>query len=174
MLYNIGIKLYMEEMMVCCFTGHRKITPTHMLKLPELLENEIERLIVAGVDTFRGGGAIGFDTLAELKVIEKKKQYGFIKLELILPCRDQTKKWGERDRTIYEYIASEADSIEYISDVYNSHCMHERNRRLVSGSDFCLTYFSHTSGGTAYTVNYAISHSVEVINLFNMIENNIE
>ena len=155
--------------MICCVTGHRKIEPTHMLKLPELLDTELERLIVAGVDTFRGGGAIGFDTLAELKVIEKKKQYGFIKLELILPCRDQTKKWSERDRTIYEYIASEADSLEYVSDVYTPYCMHARNRRLVDGSDFCLTYFSHTVGGTAYTVDYAKTRSVNVINLFDLI-----
>ena len=157
--------------MICCFTGHRKIIPTHMLKLPELLDGELDRLIVAGVDTFRGGGAIGFDTLAELKAIEKKKQYGFIKLELILPCRDQTKKWSERDKTIYEYIASEADDIRYVTDTYTPTCMHERNRGLVNGSDFCLTYFSHISGGTAYTVNYAKKRDVHVINLFDIMEN---
>ena len=142
-----------------------------MLRLPELLDAELDRLIVAGVNTFRGGGAIGFDTLAELKVIEKKKQYGFIKLELILPCKDQTKKWGERDRTIYEYIASEADAIRYITDTYTSTCMHERNRGLVNGSDFCMTYFSHAQGGTAYTVDYAKKHNVDVINLFDILEN---
>ena len=157
--------------MICCFTGHRKITPSHMLKLPELLEKEIERLIVAGVDTFRGGGAIGFDTLAELKVIEKKKQYDFIKLELILPCRDQTKKWGERDRTIYEYIASEADDIKYITDTYTSTCMHERNRALVKDSDYCVTYLAERSGGTAYTVDYAKKNGVVVINIYETLEN---
>ena len=142
-----------------------------MLRLPELLDAELDRLIVAGVNTFRGGGAIGFDTLAELKVIEKKKQYGFIKLELILPCKDQTKKWGERDRTIYEYIASEADAIRYITDTYTSTCMHERNRGLVNGSDFCLTYLADEVGGTAYTVDYAKKHNVDVINLFDILEN---
>ena len=171
MLYNILTKSFLEALMICCFTGHRKIIPAHMLRLPELLDAELDRLIIAGVDTFRGGGAIGFDTLAELKVIEKKKQFGFIKLELILPCRDQTKKWGERDRTIYEYIASEADSIRYITDTYTSTCMHERNRALVNGSDFCLTYLADEFGGTAYTVNYAKKNDVDVINLFNILEN---
>ncbi len=157
--------------MICCFTGHRKITPEHMLKLPELLEGELEKLIVAGVCTFRGGGAVGFDTLAELKVIEKKKKYPFVRLELILPCRDQTKRWSERDRTIYEYIACEADKIEYVTDIYTPSCMHERNRRLVEGSDYCVSYLAERSGGTAYTVNYARSLSVEVINLYEIIEN---
>ena len=140
-----------------------------MLRLPELLDRELERLMIAGVDTFRCGGAIGFDTLAALKVIEKKKQFGNIRLELILPCRDQTKRWGERDKTIYEYIASEADSLEYVSDVYNSHCMHERNRRLVNGSDFCIAYLAERSGGTAYTVDHAESKGVEVINLYDVL-----
>jgi len=156
--------------MICCFTGHRKIKSEHMLKLPELLDSELERLIVAGVDTFRGGGAIGFDTLAELKAIEKKKKYPFIRLELILPCKDQTKNWEERSKAIYDYIISEADSVEFVAETYNSHCMHERNRRLVDGSDFCITYLSENSGGTAYTVKYAGSQSVDVINLFDLIQ----
>lgn len=154
--------------MICCFTGHRDIIPEHMLKLPELLDAELEKLIVCGVDTFRGGGAIGFDTLAELKVLEKKKQYGFIKLELILPCRDQTKNWGARNKAIYDYIASESDRIEYVAESYTSTCMHERNRRLVNGSDFCLSYLSKHEGGTAYTVDYAKGRSVDVINLFDL------
>ena len=136
--------------MICCFTGHRDIDARHILQLPALLDREIEKLIVCGVDTFRGGGAVGFDMLSELKVIEKKKKYSFIRLELILPCRDQTKKWNEHSRAVYEYIASEADRIEYITDLYTPTCMRERNRALVDGSDFCLAFalpfifFCHT------------------------------
>ena len=155
--------------MICCFTGHRKIPSAHMLKLPEVLDRELDRLIVAGVDTFRGGGAVGFDMLAELKVIEKKKRYADLRLELILPCRDQTKNWGERDRVIYDYIVSEADCVEYVTDAYTPWCMHERNRRLVKGSDYCVAYLAHGSGGTAYTVDHANKSGVEVINLFDAI-----
>lgn len=155
--------------MVCCFTGHRNIKPEHMLKLPSLLDGELEKLIVLGVDTFRAGGAIGFDTLAALKVLEKKRKYSFLKLDLILPCRDQTKSWGERDKMIYDYIASQADDLTYVTDRYSSTCMHERNRRLVDGSDFCLAYLARRSGGTAYTCSYAQSRSVEVINLFDIL-----
>ena len=98
------------------------------------------------------------------------KKYPFIRLELILPCKDQTKKWCERDRTIYEYIASEADDIKYVTDTYTQTCMHERNRRLVEGSDYCVTYLSDGYGGTAYTVDYAKKHGVDVINLYDKLE----
>ncbi len=109
--------------MICCFTGHRDIDPRHILQLPDLLDSEIERLIVCGVDTFRGGGAVGFDMLSELKVIEKKKKYGFIRLELILPCRNQTRGWSERDKNYYNHILKSCDSYRYISDVYTDGCM---------------------------------------------------
>ncbi len=156
--------------MICCFTGHRAIPDAHIIKLPELLDTELERLIVGGVTVFRGGGALGFDTLAELKVLEKRNKYGFISLELILPCRDQAKGWSERNRGIYEYIARAADKVEYVTDTYTPYCMHERNRRLVNGSDFCVAYCASLSGGSAYTCRYAKKKGVEVINLAKRIE----
>ncbi len=152
--------------MICCFTGHRNIEAEHMLKMSDLLDYEIEKLIVCGVTTFRGGGALGFDTLAELKVLEKRSKYDFLKLELILPCRDQAERWSSRNREIYEYIAARADSIEFVSDRYTSYCMYDRNRRLVDGSDFCLAYWKDTKGGTAYTCDYAYKNGVQVVNLF--------
>ena len=151
--------------MICCFTGHRKIPNDKMLLLPEALEHHISRLIVCGVDTFRTGGALGFDTLAALSVLEKKALYDNIKLELILPCRDQSNSWSCRNKEIYEYIVERADKIEYVSDRYTPTCMHERNRRLVDGSDFCLAYCTSDSGGTAYTVSYAKKQGVDVINI---------
>ena len=155
--------------MICCFTGHRSIAPNQMAQLPDIIDKEIERLIAEGVTVFRGGGALGFDTLAELKVLEKKEKYSFLKLELILPCRDQTSNWNPRNKEIYVYIASRADSVEYVSDKYPPTCMHERNRRLVNGSDFCLAYCTSDSGGTAYTCSYARGQGVKVINVENMI-----
>ena len=152
--------------MICCFTGHRNIPSEHMLQLPKELDLQLDKLIICGVDIFRTGGALGFDTLAALKVIEKKELYSFIKLELILPCRDQTIGWSPRNKEIYNYIASRADKIEYVSDIYTSTCMHERNRRLVNGSDFCLAYCTSQKGGSAYTVSYAQKRGVEVIKLF--------
>ena len=150
--------------MICCFTGHRSIPPEYMKELPYILDYQIEKLIVCGVTTFRGGGAVGFDTLAELTVLDKKERFDFIRLELILPCKDQTAKWGARDREIYEYILARADSVKYVSEKYTSGCMYARNRALVDGSDFCLSFCNSERGGTAYTCSYARSRGVDVIN----------
>ncbi|MBR5601265.1 MAG: DUF1273 family protein, partial [Clostridia bacterium] len=78
----------MQERTVC-FTGHRNIAREHMIALPALLKAEIARQAEAGAVHFRAGGAVGFDTLAALCVLEQKKYYPQIKLDLILPCRDQ-------------------------------------------------------------------------------------
>jgi hypothetical protein len=43
--------------------------------------------------------------------------------------------------------------------------MHERNRRLVDGSQVCIAYLTESRGGTAFTYNYALTKNLEVINI---------
>ena len=160
----------MEEKTVCCFTGHRRITEEHILKLPELLSQTLDMLIDKGVDTFRAGGALGFDTLCALKVLEKKKSHPHIRLELMLPCRDQTNGWSEREKYVYSYLLERADLIKYAEQSYVSGCMYKRNRMLVDGSDYCVAFLAKNDGGTAYTCKYALSKGVELINLFYELE----
>lgn len=76
---------------VCCFTGHRHIPEEDYEILKQRLQQEIERLIANDVYYFGAGGALGFDTLTALTVLELKKQYPFIKLILVLPCPEQAK-----------------------------------------------------------------------------------
>ena len=161
----------MERKWVCCFTGHRKIDGACMSALSDLLDGVLDRLIAAGVSTFRTGGAVGFDTLAALKVLERRERDPSISLELYLPCRDQTNGWGERSRTYYEYILSRADRVVYVRDQYTKGCMLERNRKLVEGSQFCIGYCTTDRGGSAYTLDYAKKKGVRVINLARMMPN---
>ena len=149
-----------------CFTGHRDIPLCHALRLPELLERTIVELIGRGATTFRAGGAVGFDTVAALKVLELRERYPQIRLELILPCRDQTRNWKEEDVRVYEYILRVADSHRFLFDNYVDGCMLERDRRLVSGSDVCVAYLARSHGGTAYTFSRAIRGGLETINLY--------
>ena len=148
-----------------CFTGHRSIPKNKAFYLPSRLKSQIEALIERGATRFRAGGAIGFDTVAALCVLELQEKYPQIKLELVLPCRDQTRNWGESDVKVYNYILSRAKSTEYVTDYYTPWCMHERNRRLVNESQVCIAYLTHSGGGTAYTFGYALEKGLEVINL---------
>lgn len=148
-----------------CFTGHRKIPPESISELSQRLKNTLLRLIEEGYMYFGAGGALGFDTLATQCVLSLKKQYPHIKLILVLPCITQTKGWSKNDIAIYEEIKSQADKVVYTSQEYTRGCMHKRNRHLVDNSSACISYLTESKGGTFYTVNYAKSKGVEVINI---------
>ena len=156
----------MEELrFTCCFTGHRKIPREHMAELHAELERVLNILIRSGVDTFRTGGAMGFDTLAALTVLDKKELHPHIRLELCLPCKDQTNGWSRENKDIYEYILSRADKVTFLHESYTPYCMHERNRFMVDGSDYCVGYCTESSGGSRKTLDYAKRKNVKVINI---------
>lgn len=154
-----------REITTVCFTGHRHISKEHAYLLPGKLKGELEKLIQRGARRFRAGGAIGFDTVAALCVLELKEKYPQIQLELILPCKGQTRGWNEPSIKTYEYIIASADRVEYVSEHFTSWCMHERNRRLVRGSQVCVACLAHSGGGTAYTYAFALENGLEVINI---------
>ena len=148
-----------------CFTGHRHIAYEAAVRLPSVLEEVLIGLVERGATTFRAGGAIGFDTVAALKVLEMKERYPHIQLELILPCRNQTEYWEETAVRTYQYILNRADSHRFLFDTYFDGCMLERDRKLVEGSDVCVAFCKRSRGGTAYTFTHALRAGLEVINL---------
>ncbi len=158
------------EIKTVCFTGHRDIPRDHALALPRVLERELLGLIERGATVFRAGGAVGFDTLAALKVLELRDIYPQIRLELILPCKNQTERWSEPEIRTYRYILEKADGHQFLFDRYVGGCMAERNRQLVKGSDVCVAYCYQNRGGTIYTMTYAIKQGVEVVNLCDLLQ----
>ncbi len=152
-----------------CFTGHREIEINCAGNIAKALKRALRTLISRGAEHFLAGGALGFDTLAALCVLELKEEYPHITLELVLPCKNQTKLWTESGRSIYNAILKEADRVKFVCETYTSTCMHERNRRLVDGSDMCVAYLQHRGGGTAYTVAYALKQGKDVMNIAELI-----
>ena len=148
-----------------CFTGHRKIPPKRMSSLARRLKIEIIELIDKGYLFFGAGGALGFDTLAAQTVLDLKSDYPQIKLILILPCLSQADAWSFEDKSIYESIKTNADKVVYTSREYTKGCMLKRNRHLVDNSSVCICYLTEKTGGTAYTVKYANSKGLHVINM---------
>ncbi|MBE6578106.1 MAG: DUF1273 domain-containing protein [Ruminococcaceae bacterium] len=153
---------------ICCFTGHRNIDAHESARLPDVLDGVVDKLCESGVTVFRTGGAIGFDTLAALKVIDKKQKYPHIKLHLFLPCKNQTAKWNGYNMQAYEFIINNADEVTYTSEEYTKWCMLQRDRRMVDGAQFCVAYCYKSSGGTAYTLDYAKKQGLRVINIATM------
>lgn len=149
----------------CCFTGHRNIPVNKREAVVQRLKTELSGLINNGYQLFMAGGALGFDTIAALTVLDIKKKYPHIRLILVLPCHNQTRGWNETDKQIYDYIKSSADKVVYTSQEYQRGCMHKRNRHLVDNSSVCICYLTEDTGGTAYTVNYAKSKNLTIINI---------
>lgn len=148
-----------------CFTGHRELSLFQIPFIKRKLKKALEELIENGYLYFGAGGALGFDTLAAQAVLELRKKYSRIKLILVLPCKTQADRWPEADKEEYESIKNQADKVVYTSEEYTRDCMFKRNRHLVDYSSICICYLNKDSGGTAYTVNYARSRGLEIINI---------
>jgi len=148
----------------CSFTGHRNIPYDERQKVYESLRQVILQLIDEGYKVFCCGGALGFDTLAAQVVLELKKEHDIL-LSLVLPCKNQEKYWSLKDKEIYDSIFKQADMITYTSEEYTNGCMHKRNRKLVDDAAVCIAYYRGASGGTAYTIKYAMGKGVRVIYL---------
>lgn len=99
------------------------------------------------------------------KIAKEMFTYPDIRLILVLPCFSQTRGWSQEDIEIYDDIKQKADKVVYTSQEYTRGCMHKRNRHLVDNSSACISYLTENKGGTFYTVNYAKSKGVEVINI---------
>ena len=122
-------------------------------------------MIESGYLYFVAGGAVGFDTLAEKTVLDLKNLYSQIKLVLALPCKNQSDRWNEEDKKIYECIKKQADKIIYTSQEYSKDCMYKRNRFLVNYSSMCVCYLTKCKDGTAYTVEYAKKNKLQILDL---------
>ncbi len=155
----------MNNNLTCCFTGHRNIPVNQYEEIKITLKKEIIKLINNGVHYFGTGGALGFDTIAAMTVLELKNEYPYIKLILVLPCHNQTCLWRKEDIAIYELIKSKCDKYVYTSDNYYKGCMMKRNKHLVDYSQYCICYCSEKKGGTAFTVNYANKKHLHIINI---------
>lgn len=149
----------------CCFTGHRTLPPQAQAQIVSRLEPILIDLIHSGVHYFGTGGALGFDTLAAQTVLRLRDRYPQIKLILVLPCRSQANNWQETDVNTYNAIKQAADKVVYTSETYTPDCMYKRNRHLVDHSSICICYLTQRRGGTFYTVNYAKTQGLHIINL---------
>ena len=149
----------------CCFTGHRDIPEDKYIKTMQLLRHKILTLYTEGYRIFNTGGALGFDTMAAQAVLKLKESFPDVQLHLYLPYPQQADKWPAKARAVYDYILRHSDKVTYSDSEYNSGCMNRRNRALVDNADLCIACCTQTTGGTVYTMGYAIDSGVDVINI---------
>ncbi len=154
---------------VCSFTGHRQIDAKREQKLRTMVLRAIEYTYQNGCRTYCCGGALGFDTMAALEVIKFRVLHPDVKFNLLLPCVNQDSAWTIEQRDRYEYILSEANHIEYVSDEYKQGCMRKRNARLAECADVVVAYCGRQNSGSAQTVRMAMNLGREVFNLYSAV-----
>lgn len=153
------------EDLTCCFTGHRSLPPEAIEHITLRLNDAVENLIEQGVRHFLSGGARGFDLIAAALIVSKKEIGADLRLDFILPCKDQDAHWPERERKLYSGLLAEADEAIYLSDAYRPGCMKRRNQYMVDHADYCIYALLHEHSGTWQTVQYARRKGVHLISV---------
>lgn len=151
----------------CCFTGHRDL-PVH--KTGEIAANtarEVRSLIInRGIRFFGVGGAIGYDTLAAQVLLGLRETvFPQIRVVLVYPFDGFTSLWTPQQKADYCSLLPKYDKIVCVSDTAGKQAYLARDRHLVDGSAYCISYCTRRNGGTAYTLRYAKSQGLEIHNI---------
>ena len=150
----------------CCFTGHRNIRPGEIKQIEERVRREVLDLIEKGVNTFYVGGAMGFDTLAAEVLLDLlSKENADIRIVSALPFPDWRDGWPDGEKQRQERIIRESDEVFYAARVHSRNAYLRRDREMVDRSGVCIAYCTRASGGTAYTVRYAMKNGLQVVNV---------
>lgn len=155
---------------VVCFTGHRELKEPYSVVFTKTYR-EVESLIKQGYKFFGAGGARGFDTIAAEVVIQLQQQYSHIHLILVLPYHrhyEYEKGWKQEEIELLEKHKKMASKVIYTQEAYGPGCYYKRDRHLVDHASLCLCYRYKSSGGTAYTTNYAYNKGLKVLNIVSL------
>ncbi len=150
----------------CCFTGHRNIRKADEENIKEKIREQVLELLQCGISTYLVGGAIGFDMLAAEVLLDlREKERKELKIISALPFLQWREKWPEEEIEREDRILEKSDEILVSSDKFNRKSYLDRDRVMVDRSTVCIAYCNRKTGGTAYTVRYALRQGVTVRNL---------
>lgn len=150
-----------------CFTGHRVLPPESEAAIRDATEDAARDAIMQGYDTFLVGGALGYDTLAQLTVLRLRRDFPYLRIVMAIPCRDQDARWDERDQRMYRTLCRLSDDRVVLQERYDERCMLARNRFMVEHSSRCIACWSGSvRGGTAYTVRLARRRGLPIVNVW--------
>ncbi len=149
----------------CCLTGHRDIQPWEEQKIRTRLHYQVLSLLSDGVRYFGVGGAQGFDMLAAEYLLDRRDKTTIgMKVISVLPYPEYREDWPEKDVLRQDAIIRRCDKVVYVCPEKEEGAFLARDRKLVDESSHCICYCHRRSGGTAYTVRYAMGKGIPVYN----------
>ena len=149
----------------CCFTGHRNIPKCDEQKILTRVHYLLQPLLDKGVRYFGVGGAVGFDMIVAEYLLDLRDRQGKkIKIISVLPFPEWREKWNEIDICRQDEIIHRSDKVTFVRDSYCRDVYLFRDQKLVDESGYCISYCNRRTGGTAYTVRYALKKGLQVFN----------
>ena len=151
---------------ICCFTGHRNIPAEDGENVKTKLKEQILALLEEGNRTFLVGGARGFDMLAAEVLLDLREKEGKeLHLFSALPFPEWREFWPDESFAREERILKASDNVSFSKQKINRRAYLDRDRKMVDESSVCIAWCTRRSGGTAYTIRYALKNEIQVINL---------
>ena len=157
----------------CCFTGHRpgklpwrynEFDP-RCLKLTRRIADAVELAYEQGFRHFLCGMAMGCDLYFCEAVLALRERHPDATVEAAIPCPTQADAWPPAQRERYDRLVAACDFETMVSGQYTSTCMLRRDRYLVDHASLLIAAFDGTSGGTRYTVEYALNQGLAIVDL---------
>ena len=157
-------------MKTCMFTGHRpqklpfgfNEDDKRCIELKKRLTHLIREKIENGFTHFITGMALGTDTFAAEIILFLRRVFPNISLEAIIPCSNQSSKWGKMQIRRYNSLLKQCDSVVILQENYTTDCMQKRNRFMVDKADCVIAVWNGTYSGTGQTVKYAVNKKLPV------------
>ena len=150
----------------CCFTGHRDIPTDRLQMVMTGTEAKVRELISQGYRYFGVGGAIGYDTIvAEMLFRLREREYPWIRIILVYPFDRFISRWNNKQKATYERLLPMYDKRVCVCKSPSREAYLTRDRHLVDCSSVCVAYCTRQTGGTAYTIRYAVARGVPVFNV---------
>ena len=157
----------------CCFTGHRpgKLPwgyceeDPRCLALKRRIADAAEAACAEGFRHFLCGMALGCDLYFCEIVLALRERYPDITVEAAIPCPTQADAWSPAQRARYRRLVDACDFETVVSAGYTPYCMQRRDRYMVDHASLLIAAFDGTPGGTRYTVEYAMSRGVSIVDL---------
>ncbi len=159
--------------MTVAFTGHRTINGLyhpvgewpHVLVATEQLITKLYHKY--GHTDFISGGALGFDQVAALAVINLRGTGMPIKLVMALPFKGFESKWPTSSQKAFAIIIDNADHVNYICEPgYAPWKMYKRNEWMVDNAKTAVAlYLPDKLGGTLGCISYIMKQKKPLITI---------
>ena len=109
--------------------------------------------------------AMGCDLYFCEAVLALRERHPDVTVEAAIPCPTQADAWPPAQRERYDRLVAACDFETMVSGQYTSTCMLRRDRYLVDHASLLIAAFDGTSGGTRYTVEYALNQGLAIVDL---------